>query len=81
MGDKSSMNKYASPAEAFTSHVNSCTVCRESLYGLCAVGFRILGAVARMRQASGTMELLPSEQTNKPLVKAAIRQIQRQTNL
>ena len=43
--------------ERFHAHVECCEQCRQNLFGLCARGFALLGAVAGMRSDDRQEEL------------------------
>lgn len=66
---------YTSAEEALALHVKRCDECKNSAFGLCATGFRILGELAQMRQ-SPQLDFYfveHKELFDRPLVKAAIR--------
>jgi hypothetical protein len=62
----------------FRNHADKCPTCKNSDFGLCAIGFSILGQATGMRPNDGQLELDLQEQLDRPLVRAWMREHDRQ---
>lgn len=70
------------PLEAFRAHIDCCTTCQESSFGLCRRGFELLGNLSGMREKDNQQELalgLPADIVQRPLVRMALGPGMRQT--
>jgi len=70
-----------SDCEMLKAHVDLCSECSTSAFGLCSRGFALLGRISRMRDEHGQLTLLEVEPRleSRPLARMAWQQLGRRS--